>query len=134
MVYRKAPLKSQENPFESEAAQGNLLATESALKVCDEEIQIYGGYGYGDEFDVHRHWRDARLMTIGEGTSEIMRLIISDRKSTRLNSSHVRISYAVFCLKKIKMLADMWGIANPIRRCGRFLLGGLNSPDSHHTL
>jgi alkylation response protein AidB-like acyl-CoA dehydrogenase len=70
-------LKSQGKAFESEAAQGKLLATESALKVCDEAIQIYGGYGYADEFDVHRHWRDARLMTLGEGTSEIMRLIIS---------------------------------------------------------
>jgi alkylation response protein AidB-like acyl-CoA dehydrogenase len=77
MVYRAAHLKSQGKPFESEAAQGKLLATESALKVCDEAIQIYGGYGYADEFDVHRHWRDARLMTVGEGTSEIMRLIIS---------------------------------------------------------
>jgi len=77
MVYRAAHLKSQGKPFESEAAQGKLLATENALKVCDEAIQIYGGYGYADEFDVHRHWRDARLMTVGEGTSEIMRLIIS---------------------------------------------------------
>lgn len=77
MVYRAAHLKSQGKPYESEAAQGKLLATESALKVCDQAIQIYGGYGYADEFDVHRHWRDARLMTVGEGTSEIMRLIVS---------------------------------------------------------
>ncbi|HZY47606.1 MAG TPA: acyl-CoA dehydrogenase family protein [Candidatus Bathyarchaeia archaeon] len=77
MIYRAAHLKSEGKPFESEAAQGKLLATESALKVCNEAIQIYGGYGYADEFDVHRHWRDARLMTVGEGTSEIMRLIIS---------------------------------------------------------
>ena len=77
MVYRAARLKSEGKPFESEAAQGKLIATESALKVCDQAIQIYGGYGYADEFDVHRHWRDARLMTVGEGTSEIMRLIIS---------------------------------------------------------
>jgi alkylation response protein AidB-like acyl-CoA dehydrogenase len=47
------------------------------LRVCDEAIQIHGGYGYADEFDVHRHWRDSRLNTLGEGTSEIMRLIIS---------------------------------------------------------
>ena len=77
MVYRAAHLKSEGKPFESEAAQGKLIATESALRVCDQAIQIYGGYGYADEFDVHRHWRDARLMTVGEGTSEIMRLIIS---------------------------------------------------------
>src|SRR5437667_11890395 len=72
MVYRAAHLKSQGKPFESEAAQGKLLATESALKVCDEAIQIFGGYGYAAEVDVHRHWRDARLTTVGEGTSDIM--------------------------------------------------------------
>jgi len=77
MVYRAARLKAQGKPFESEAAQAKILATESGLRVCNEAIQIHGGYGYADEFDVHRHWRDARLMTIGEGTSEIMRLIVS---------------------------------------------------------
>lgn len=59
------------------AAQAKLFASETALKVCDDAIQIHGGYGYTDGFDVHRHWRDARLMTIGEGTSEIMKLVIS---------------------------------------------------------
>jgi len=77
MVYRAARLKDEGRPFESEAAQAKLMATESGLDVCNEAIQIHGGYGYADEFDVHRHWRDARLMTIGEGTSEIMRLIVS---------------------------------------------------------
>ncbi len=77
MVYRAARLKDQGKAFESEAAQAKLLASESALRVCDDAIQIHGGYGYADEFDVHRHWRDARLNTLGEGTSEIMRLIIS---------------------------------------------------------
>ncbi|HEY4822131.1 MAG TPA: acyl-CoA dehydrogenase family protein, partial [Candidatus Bathyarchaeia archaeon] len=77
MTYRAARLKDLGRPFESEAAQAKLLATESGLRVCNEAIQIFGGYGYADEFDVHRHWRDARLMTIGEGTSEIMKLVIS---------------------------------------------------------
>lgn len=77
MAYRAARLKSLGRPFESEAAEAKLLATESGLRVCNEAIQIFGGYGYADEFDVHRHWRDARLMTIGEGTSEIMKLVIS---------------------------------------------------------
>jgi alkylation response protein AidB-like acyl-CoA dehydrogenase len=77
MVYRAARLKSEGKPFESEASQAKILATESGLRVCNDAIQIHGGYGYADEFDVHRHWRDARLMTIGEGTSEIMRLIVS---------------------------------------------------------
>ena len=77
MVYRAANLKSQGKPFESEAAQAKVFSSENALKVCDNAIQIHGGYGYADEFDVHRHWRDARLNTLGEGTSEVMRLIIS---------------------------------------------------------
>ena len=77
MTYRAARLKDLGRPFESEAAQAKLLATESGLDVCNEAIQIFGGYGYADEFDVHRHWWDARLMTIGEGTSEIMKLVIS---------------------------------------------------------
>ncbi len=86
MVYRAARLKDEGKPFESEAAQAKLLATESGLRVCNEAIQIHGGYGYADEFDVHRHWRDARLMTIGEGTSEIMRLIVSKNILAETNS------------------------------------------------
>jgi len=77
MVYRAAYLKDQGRPFESEAAQAKVFASEHGLRVCDEAIQIHGGYGYADEFDVHRHWRDSRLNTVGEGTSEIMRLIIA---------------------------------------------------------
>jgi alkylation response protein AidB-like acyl-CoA dehydrogenase len=77
MVYRAAHVKDRGRPFESEAAQAKMFASERCLKVCDEAIQIHGGYGYADEFDVHRHWRDARLNTIGEGSSEIMRLLVS---------------------------------------------------------
>lgn len=77
MVYRAAHLKDEGKPYESESAQAKMFATERCLKVCDEAIQIHGGYGYADDFDVHRHWRDARLNTVGEGTSEIMRLLVS---------------------------------------------------------
>lgn len=77
MVYRAAYLKDQGRPFESEAAQAKIIASERCLKVCDEAIQVHGGYGYADDFDVHRHWRDARLNTIGEGSSEIMRLLVA---------------------------------------------------------
>ena len=77
MVYRAAHLKDQGRPFESESAQAKMFASEKCLRVCDDAIQIHGGYGYADEFDVHRHWRDARLNTVGEGTSEIMRLLVS---------------------------------------------------------
>ena len=56
---------------------GKLLATEMAERVCRNAIQIHGGYGYSREFPVERIYRDARLMTIGEGTSEIQRLVIA---------------------------------------------------------
>ncbi len=70
--------KSLGEDFTTEACEAKLFATEMALNVCNEAIQIHGGYGYTDEADVHRHWRDAKLMTIGEGTSEIMKLIVSN--------------------------------------------------------
>ncbi|MFQ6055496.1 MAG: acyl-CoA dehydrogenase family protein, partial [Methanosarcinales archaeon] len=69
LTYYASWLKSKGKFFASEAAQAKLFASEIATKVCDHAIQIYGGYGYTDEYDVHRHWRDAKLTTIGEGTS-----------------------------------------------------------------
>lgn len=64
---------------DAEAAMAKLFASEIAEEVTSEGIQIHGGYGYTTEFDVERHWRDARLTTIFEGTSEIQRKIIADR-------------------------------------------------------
>jgi alkylation response protein AidB-like acyl-CoA dehydrogenase len=54
-----------------------LFATEMAERVCRNAIQIHGGYGYSSGYPVERIYRDARLMTIGEGTSEIQRLVIA---------------------------------------------------------
>ncbi|MGA2666453.1 MAG: acyl-CoA dehydrogenase family protein [Nitrososphaerales archaeon] len=66
----------------SEAAQAKVLSAEMAARVCDRVIQLFGGYGYTDE-DVHRHWRDARLLTIGEGASEVLRMLIAGREVGR---------------------------------------------------
>ncbi|MBI4345116.1 MAG: acyl-CoA dehydrogenase family protein [Euryarchaeota archaeon] len=77
MAYHAANLKDRGEFFAPEASQAKLLASEAALYVCDEAIQIHGARGYADQWDVHRHWRDAKLMTIGEGTSEIMRRLIA---------------------------------------------------------
>jgi alkylation response protein AidB-like acyl-CoA dehydrogenase len=77
MVYRAAWLKQNGRPFTKEAAQAKLFATEMAERVCRNAIQIHGGYGYSSEFPVERLYRDARLMTIGEGASEIQRLVIA---------------------------------------------------------
>jgi alkylation response protein AidB-like acyl-CoA dehydrogenase len=77
MVYRAAWLKANGRPFSREAAMAKLLASETAERVCFNAIQIHGGYGYSAEYPVERIYRDQRLMTIGEGTSEMLRLVIA---------------------------------------------------------
>ncbi len=77
MLYYAAWLKDQGKPFTKASAMGKLFSTEIAERVTRNAIQIHGGYGYSKEFPVERMYRDARLMTIGEGTSEIQRLIIA---------------------------------------------------------
>lgn len=77
MVYRAAWLKDQGRPFTREAAVAKLYASEAAERVCRDAIQVFGGYGYSQEFAVERLYRDVRLLTIGEGTSEILRGVIA---------------------------------------------------------
>jgi alkylation response protein AidB-like acyl-CoA dehydrogenase len=77
MVYRAACLKDRGKRFTREAAMAKLFASEAAERACNKAIQIHGGYGYTRDYPVERYWRDARLCTIGEGTSEIQRLVIA---------------------------------------------------------
>ena len=77
MLYKAAWLKEQKRPYNKEAAMAKMFATEMAERVCRNAIQIHGGYGYSSEYPVERMYRDARLMTIGEGTSEIQRIVIA---------------------------------------------------------
>jgi alkylation response protein AidB-like acyl-CoA dehydrogenase len=77
MVRQAAWLKGQGRPFAIVASMAKLYATEMAERVSRNAIQIHGGYGYSQEFPVERIYRDARLMTIGEGTSEVQRMVIS---------------------------------------------------------
>jgi alkylation response protein AidB-like acyl-CoA dehydrogenase len=77
LVFRAAQLKEIGRPYTKEAAMAKLFATEMAERVCRNAIQIHGGYGYSSEYPIERIYRDARLMTIGEGTSEIQRLVIA---------------------------------------------------------
>jgi alkylation response protein AidB-like acyl-CoA dehydrogenase len=77
MIYYAAFLKDQKRPFSMEASMGKLFATEMAERVCRNAIQIHGGYGYSREYPVELTYRDARLMTIGEGTSEVQRMVIA---------------------------------------------------------
>ncbi len=77
LTYHAAWLRDQGRPYTKEASIAKLMATEMAERVARNAIQIHGGYGYSSEYPVERIYRDARLMTIGEGTSEMQRLIIA---------------------------------------------------------
>jgi alkylation response protein AidB-like acyl-CoA dehydrogenase len=77
MLYRAAWHKQNKKPYSHLAAMAKLFATEMAERVTRNAVQIHGGYGYSREYHVERLYRDARLMTIGEGTSEIQRLVIA---------------------------------------------------------
>lgn len=77
MVLKAAWLKDNQKPFSKEAAYAKLFATETAVRAADEAIQIHGGYGYMREYEVERYLRDAKLLVIGEGTSEIQRVVIA---------------------------------------------------------
>jgi alkylation response protein AidB-like acyl-CoA dehydrogenase len=79
LVHRSAWLKDKGLPFTKEAAMGKLFASETAEKVCRDAIQIFGAYGYSREYPVERIYRDTRMMTIGEGTSEVQRIVIAKR-------------------------------------------------------
>ena len=77
LVQRAAWLCDQGKPHTREASMAKLFASEVATKVCNDALQIHGGYGYTREFCIERHLRDVKLCEIGEGTSEIQRLIIA---------------------------------------------------------
>lgn len=79
MVYRAAWLKQEGRAFALEAAQAKMFASDMAERVCRNAIQIHGGYGYSREYPIERIYRDTRLLTIGEGTNEILRTVIARR-------------------------------------------------------
>lgn len=79
LVMRAAWLKDQGKSFTKEAAMAKLMASEVAEKVCFNAIQIHGSYGYSQDFPVERMYRDQRLMSIGEGTSQVQRMVIARR-------------------------------------------------------
>lgn len=79
LVYRAAWLKERGEFYNKEAAMAKLFASEMAEQVSRNAMQILGSYGYSSEYPVERIYRDARLMTIGEGTSEVQRMVIAKR-------------------------------------------------------
>jgi alkylation response protein AidB-like acyl-CoA dehydrogenase len=77
LVYRAAALKDADRPTTEAAAQAKLFASELAVHAADVAMQVHGGYGYMEESTIPRFYRDAKILTIGEGTSEILKLVIS---------------------------------------------------------
>ncbi|HEX8831753.1 MAG TPA: acyl-CoA dehydrogenase [Longimicrobium sp.] len=77
LVYHAAWLKEQGQPYSKEAAMAKLFASETAMRVTTKAVQVHGGYGYTKEYPVERMMRDAKICEIGEGTSEIQRLVIA---------------------------------------------------------
>ncbi|MEH6936250.1 acyl-CoA dehydrogenase family protein [Bacillus sp. JJ664] len=83
MVHKAAWLKDNGKPFTKEAAFAKLYASEIASKIANESLQIHGGYGYMKEYGIERLVRDAKLLEIGEGTSEIQRIVIARQLGCR---------------------------------------------------
>jgi short-chain 2-methylacyl-CoA dehydrogenase len=77
LTYHAAWLRDHGKPFKTEAAIAKLYATEAAIDATRSATQVFGGYGFIDETAVARHYRDAKILEIGEGTSEVQRLVIS---------------------------------------------------------
>jgi alkylation response protein AidB-like acyl-CoA dehydrogenase len=77
LTYRAAFMKDQGKRVTKEAAMAKLFASEMSVRVCEEAIQIHGGYGYTKDYPAEKYWRDSKLCTIGEGTSEIQRIVIA---------------------------------------------------------
>jgi hypothetical protein len=77
LMYRAASLKDQGKKTTKESSMAKLFASEMSVHVCEDAIQIHGGYGYTKDYPAEKYWRDSKLCTIGEGTSEIQRMIIA---------------------------------------------------------
>jgi hypothetical protein len=76
-VYNAARLKEAGKDFALEASMAKLYASEMCNECAKEAVQIFGGYGYTKDFPVERYFRDARVMTLFEGTSQIQRMVIA---------------------------------------------------------
>ena len=80
LTLRAASLKDQDQPYGEQAAMAKLFASEAASYIAEEAVQIFGGNGYSKEFPVERHFRDARITSIYEGTSEAQRMVIAGHR------------------------------------------------------
>jgi alkylation response protein AidB-like acyl-CoA dehydrogenase len=79
LVYRAAWLADRGERYTEQASIAKLFASEAATRVCNDSLQIHGGYGYTREFEIEKHLRDVKLCEIGEGTSQVQKMVISKR-------------------------------------------------------
>ncbi len=77
LTMKAAWLRDNDQPFSKAASIAKLFASEASVQVSEEAVQIHGGYGYIKEYPVEKFWRDSKLLTIGEGTSEVQRMVIA---------------------------------------------------------
>jgi alkylation response protein AidB-like acyl-CoA dehydrogenase len=77
LTLKAAYMKDNGKKVTKESAIAKLYASEVAVKVSEEAVQIHGGYGYTKDYPAEKYWRDSKLCTIGEGTSEIQRIVIA---------------------------------------------------------
>ncbi|MDO8671686.1 MAG: acyl-CoA dehydrogenase family protein, partial [Dehalococcoidia bacterium] len=77
ITYKAATLKDQGKPFSREAAMAKLFSSETAVRAAEDGVQIHGGNGFMNDFPVSRFYRDCKILTIGEGTSEVQRMVIA---------------------------------------------------------
>jgi alkylation response protein AidB-like acyl-CoA dehydrogenase len=77
LTYQAGALADQGKPVTKASSMAKLFASETAVRVANEAVQVHGGYGFIKDYPVEKFYRDAKLMTIGEGTSEVQRLVIS---------------------------------------------------------
>ena len=96
LTWRAATMKDQNARHTMQSSEAKLFASEVATRVAHKAIQIHGGYGYSTEFPVERHYRDARITEIYEGTSEIQRIVIAANADDRapINASTEPMSAA----------------------------------------
>jgi alkylation response protein AidB-like acyl-CoA dehydrogenase len=77
LTYQSAALKQKGRVTTKESSMAKLYASEVAVRVAEEGVQIHGGYGFIKDYPAEKYWRDSKLCTIGEGTSEIQRVVIA---------------------------------------------------------
>jgi len=77
LVYKAAMKKQEGKPYSVDAAMAKMFASDIAMEVTTMAVQIFGGYGYSEEYPVARHMRDAKITQIYEGTNEVQRMVVS---------------------------------------------------------